>query len=102
MQNLLPRVQCADGRAALSTMLGDGSLMVYTQDDGRYGGWDSQTRRIYVSLPKHWLSTGVDNNELADTMVHEIAHRLLGHVNGPQNHDQAWRDKMAACGFPQS
>jgi hypothetical protein len=51
----------------------------------------------------HWRSTtgAINGPELIDTMVHEVVHKLLGHVNGPQRHDQAWRDKMSECGFPQ-
>jgi hypothetical protein len=49
MQNLLPQVQCTDGKAALSQMLGDGTLMVYTDINQYYGVWNSNTGRIYIS-----------------------------------------------------
>lgn len=104
MEGLLSGVTCSDGKSTLTTMLGDGSLQVYTSDNGLYGGFDSNTQRIYISRGKHWDPTtgAVNGPELSDTMVHEVVHKLLGHQNGPQVHDQAWKDKMAACGFPQS
>lgn len=104
MQSLLPQVQCTDARTTLTTMLGNGTLLVYEQDNGLYGGWNSDHQRIYISRPKHWLSTGVDMAELIDTMVHEAVHKLLGHTNGQdpsQTHAAEFRNKMASCGFPQ-
>lgn len=104
MEGLLSGVTCPDGKSTLTTMLGDGSIQVYSGDNGLYGAWDSNTQRIYISRAKHWdPATGAVNGpELTDTMVHEVVHKLLGHVNGPQRHDEEWKNKMAACGFPQT
>jgi hypothetical protein len=106
MLGLLPLVQCTDGRNVLNQMIGSGTLMVYTQDNGYYGVWNSVTQRIYISRPRHWNSaTGeVDTAELIDTMVHEAVHKLLGHVNGQPSsdtHGPEFLNKMASCGFPQ-
>jgi hypothetical protein len=104
MLDLLPEVQCTDARTTLSQMLTDGTLMVYEQENGLYGGWNSNTGRIYVSGPRHWTSSGVDTAELIDTMVHEAVHKLLGHTNDQdptETHSTEFRNKMASCGFPQ-
>jgi hypothetical protein len=105
MESLLDEVQCTDGRSTLSQMLHDGSLRVYTQGNTLYGVWNSETQQIYINWPKHVDSTGaLDTHELADTMVHEAVHKLLGHVNGEpstETHGDEFRNKMASCGFPQ-
>jgi hypothetical protein len=103
MEAQLSSVTCADGRQALEAAFAAQTVLVYTQDDGRYGSYDSSSGLIYVSRPKHWLSTGLDSHELADTLVHEIVHKLLGHTNGQTGtHATAeFRNKMASCGFPQ-
>lgn len=103
MEGLLSRVACEDGKSSLTSMLAGGTLQVYTDDNGLYGAWNSDNQTIYISRGKHWNATtgAVNGPELIDTMVHEVVHKLLGHVNGPQRHDQAWKDKMSACGFPQ-
>jgi len=79
-------------------------IRVYSIDDGRWGSYDSSTGIVYVSGPKHWLPSGVDEPELADTLVHEVVHKLMRHHNGQPHseaHAQDFRDKMASCGFPQ-
>jgi hypothetical protein len=105
MQSLLPQVQCTDGQNTLSQMLNNGTLLVYTQDNGLYGGWNSDTGQIFISQGRHWDASGnVNSAELIDTMVHEAVHKLLGHVNGQpahETHGQAFKDKMAGCGFAQ-
>lgn len=103
MEGLLSQVTCSDGRSTLSSMIAGGSLKVYDTDNGLFGAWNSNTQTIYISRPKHWDATtgAVNGPELVDTLVQEVVHKLLGHVNGPQRHDQEWKDKMAACGFPQ-
>ncbi len=104
MQAQLSTIQCTDVRNALSAMLNSGQVLVYEQDDGRYAGWDSRSGTIFISRPRHWLSSGLDQNELADSMVHEGVHKMLGHVygqTGAATHGQDFNDKMAACGFPQ-
>jgi hypothetical protein len=104
MEALLEDVMCPDGKQALQSALAAGTMLVYTLDDGRWGSYDSETGLTYISRPKHWLATGVDQLELADTMVHEIVHKLLGHENGTAHtdaHDQEFKNKMAVCGFPQ-
>lgn len=103
MERQLQTVLCADVRATLQSML-PSMIRVYTADDGRWGSYDSETGIIYVSRSKHWLSTGLDEAELADTLVHEVVHRLMGHYNGQPHgeaHAQDFRDRMAMCGFPQ-
>jgi hypothetical protein len=105
MEAQLSKVTCTDVRNALSSMLTAGTLLVYTDDDGRYAGWDSRSGTIFVSKGKHWLSTGLDQDELADSMAHEGVHKILGHVYGQpdtETHGQDFNDKMAACGFPQA
>lgn len=105
MEAQLANVTCGDVRDALRSMLGSGKVLVYTEDDGRYAGWDSRSGTIFVSRDKHWLSTGLDASELADSMVHEGVHKLLGHVYGQpdaETHGQDFKDRMAACGFPQA
>jgi hypothetical protein len=105
MQELLPLVQCTDAQGALTQMLGDGSLRVYTSGNNLYGVWNSDTQQIYINWSKHYDSTGALNTaELIDTMVHEAVHKLLGHVNGQQSsetHGTEFRNKMSSCGFPQ-
>lgn len=98
-------MQCQDVKDTLTRMLNAGTLMVYDKDDGHWGSWNSSTQRIYVSRTRHWGADGtVKRRELGDTMAHEGVHKLLGHVNGMSAdaaHDQAFKDKMASCGFPQ-
>jgi hypothetical protein len=105
MESLLVDVQCTDGRSTLSQMLRDGSLRVYTEGNTHYGVWNSNTRQIYINWAKHVDSTGaLDTHELADTMVHEAVHKLLGHLNGQPHtevHGEEFRNKMATCGFTQ-
>lgn len=105
MEAQLSKIACTDVRNALSSMLSAGTVLVYTDDDGRYAGWDSRSGTIFVSKGKHWLSTGLDQDELADSMAHEGVHKILGHVYGQpdtETHGQDFNDKMAACGFPQA
>lgn len=105
MEAQLSDVTCTDVRDALTSMLGSGKILVYTEDDGRYAGWDSRSGTIFVSRDKHWLSSGLDEHELADSMVHEGVHKILGHVYGQadsETHGQDFKDKMSACGFPQA
>lgn len=104
---LLPQVQCTDARNTLQQMLGAGTLLMYSTNNGAYGVWNSETQRIYVSRPMHWNpATGaVDTAELIDTLVHEAVHKLLGHANSQpssETHGAEFRNKMASCGFPQS
>lgn len=105
MENLLTEVRCADGLLALQQMLGNGSLRVYTTGNSLYGAWDSDAGEIYINWPKHVDNTGTLNTEeLIDTMVHEVVHKLLGHINDDpwaETHASEFRDKMASCGFPQ-
>jgi hypothetical protein len=69
------------------------------------GGGDQLSGTIFVSKGKHWLSAGLDQDELADSMAHEGVDKILGHVYGQpdtETHGQDFKDKMAACGFPQA
>lgn len=103
MEDQLSKVQCVDLRELLRSMLSSSRILVYTQADGMYSGWDSVSDLIYISRPKHWLLTGLDSYELTDSMVHEAVHKFLGHSNGQprsQSHASEFAAKMAECGFP--
>jgi len=105
MKKVLSTIWCPDAQNLLSNMLTSGSILVYTENNGRYAEWDSDTKTIYINHGLHWNADGTANeHELADSMLHEAVHALLGHVNGQstsETHGQAFLDKMSSCGFPQ-
>lgn len=51
-----------------------------------------------ISLSRHWVSLNGCNNDIEDTIRHEIAHAIDYEKRGYSSHDKQWKVEAVLCG----